>query len=90
MFGTLSIPQYDHVSPIKNMSDIESNYKWAEERLEKKTDYFASEEYGLLYYYLQTRDDSISNLVQEMQEDEEGTLNRLRVFLKERLEQILS
>lgn len=66
MFGLLSIPQndkYENVSPIKNMSDIESNYRRAEERLTKRGNYFAPEEYGLLYHYLQTRNDGISNLV---------------------------
>jgi hypothetical protein len=69
MFGLLSIQQNDNVSPIKNMSDIESNYRKAEERLTRSGDYFAPEEYGLLYHYLQTRDDGISNLVQGLEEN---------------------
>ena len=48
------------------MSDIESNYKQAWDRLESKADQFDPEEYGLLYHYLQKRDDSISNLIQEL------------------------
>lgn len=43
MFGLLSIPHNDNVSPIKNMSDIESNYRRAEERLTKRSAYFAAE-----------------------------------------------
>lgn len=64
MFGLLSIQQTDNVSPIKNMSDIESNYRRAEDKLKLRSNYFTSEEYGLLYHYLQNRDDGISNLIQ--------------------------
>jgi hypothetical protein len=52
------------------MSDIESNYKQAWDKLAKCSDFFAPEEYGLLYHYLQTHDDSISNLIQSFDKDE--------------------
>ena len=65
MFG--SSKQEDNFSPIKYMSDIESNYKQAWDRLESKEELSQPEEYGLLYYYLQTRDDSISNHIQELE-----------------------
>jgi CDP-glycerol glycerophosphotransferase (TagB/SpsB family) len=65
MFG--SSKEENNFSPIKYMSDIESNYKQAWTRLEGKADLFEPEEYGLLYYYLQTRDDSISNHIQELE-----------------------
>jgi hypothetical protein len=71
------------------MSDIESNYRRAEEKLTKRGNYFAPEEYGLLYHYLQTRDDGISNLVLGLDENEEETLAKLKEFLDEKLNQIL-
>ena len=43
------------------MSDIDGMYKIAWNKLSNKTDYFAPEEYGLLYHYLQTKDDIILN-----------------------------
>lgn len=65
MFG--SIRNDENFSPIKYMSDIESNYKQAWNKLSEKADEFEAEEYGLLYYYLQKRDDSISNFIQQLE-----------------------
>ena len=59
MFG--SSKEENNFSPIKYMSDIESNYKQAWTRLESKGDFFEPEEFGLLYYYLESRDDSKSS-----------------------------
>jgi hypothetical protein len=81
MFGSLPIQPESSVSPIKNMSDIESNYKEAWNRLAKRAEAFAPEEYGLLYHYLQTRDDGISNLIQELEDNPNTPLTRLREFL---------
>ena len=72
------------------MSDIDSNYKLAWERLAQKSSFFASDEYGLLYHYLQTKDDGISNMIQELEWNEEGSLNRLKAFLQERMAAIMS
>jgi len=66
MFGSISIQPETNFSPIKHMSDIESNYKQAYEKLATKGEEFGAEEYGLLYHYLQTRDDGISNLILEL------------------------
>ena len=68
MFGSLNIkPVESTVSPIKNMSDIESIYKVAWDKLSKKSDLFAPEEYGLLYHYLQSKDDIILNEIQSIE-----------------------
>lgn len=53
-------------SPIKYMSNINSNYKKAWDKLSSKADYFAADEYGLLYHYLEIKDDCISNLIQDL------------------------
>lgn len=46
------------------MSDMESIYKMAWENLADKGDFFSPEEYGLLYHYLQTKNDGILNSIQ--------------------------
>lgn len=76
MFG--SSKEENNFSPIKYMSDIESNYKQAWARLQNKADFFEPEEYGLLYYYLQTRDDSISNHIQELEWNEKTSIDKLK------------
>ena len=72
------------------MSDIESNYKQAWSKLESKADSFEPEEYGLLYHYLQTRDDSISNHIQELEWNEQGSIEKLKQFLSERILDIMN
>ena len=62
MFG--SSKNNGNFSPMKYMSDIESNYKQAWSRLQNKAHLFEPEQYGLLYHYLQVRDDRISNIIQ--------------------------
>ena len=75
MFGSLNIKPVESVfSPIKNMSDIESIYKLAWDKLSKMTDFFAPEEYGLLYHYLQTKDDIILNEINSIEVYEESSL----------------
>jgi uncharacterized phage infection (PIP) family protein YhgE len=91
MFGSLPkqvLPS--SASPIKNMSDIESNYKQAWDRLAKFSEFFAPEEYGLLYHYLQTHDDSISNLVQQLDKDEPNTLKQLKNLLRQKISQLMN
>lgn len=60
------------------MSDIESIYKLAWDKLSKMTDLFAPEEYGLLYHYLQTKDDIILNEIHSIETYEESNLESLR------------
>lgn len=91
MFGSLNIKPVESVfSPIKNMSDIQSIYKTAWDKLSKKTDYFEPEEYGLLYHYLQTRDDIILNEIQSLENFEESSLQRLKDFLIEKISLIMA
>src|SRR4051812_48349288 len=63
MFGSLNIQSENIAFPIKNMSDIDSIYKHAWDKLAEKSDFFAPEEYGLLYHYLQTKNDGILNFI---------------------------
>ena len=72
------------------MSDIESIYRTAWDKLAKLSEFFAPEEYGLLYHYLQTKDDMILNEIQSIESYEESSLESLKEFLSEKISLILS
>jgi hypothetical protein len=91
MFGSLNIhPVEPAVSPLKNVADIDSIYKNAWERLARVGDFFAPEEFGLLYHYLQTRDDIILGEITSINSYEEGNLLKLREFLAEKMSLIMA
>lgn len=90
MFGSSNTQAENVVSPIRNMSDIESIYKLAWDKLADKSDFFAPEEYGLLYHYLQTKDDGILNSIHSLEDYEESSLAQLQVFLKEKIDKIMA
>jgi hypothetical protein len=60
----------------------ESIYKLAWDRLAKKSDQFAPEEYGLLYHYLQTKNDGILNIIHSLEDYGEASLAKLKDFLR--------
>jgi hypothetical protein len=57
--------------------------------LADKADLFAPEEYGLLYHYLQTKNDGILNSIQSLSDYEESSLTPLKNFLEDKMSEIL-